>query len=48
MGEPANGFDFLELLRQRNGNREPKYKDYSVYLDFKARQKKIPLYGSLS
>ena len=45
MSEPANGFEFLELLRQRTGNRPQKYQDYSSFLDYKARQKKIPLWG---
>ena len=45
MSEPTNGFEFLEWLRQQDSNRNLKYRDYSHYLDFKARQNRIPLIG---
>ena len=45
MSEPVNGFEFLEQLRQRSENRNLKYKDYSRFLEHKARQKKIPFSG---
>lgn len=45
MSEPVNGFEFLEWLRQQDVNRSLNYRDYSHYLDYKARQNKIPLIG---
>ena len=45
MSEPANGFEFLDLFRQKNGDRAPKYSDFLRYLENKARQKKVPVAG---
>ena len=45
MKDPANGFEFIELLRQRTGNRPQRYNDYSHFLDHQARQKNIPIWG---
>ena len=45
MNEPANGFEFLARFRQTNGNWAPKYSDFLLYLESKARQKKAPVSG---
>ena len=45
MVEPANGFEFLELLGRKNGKKEQKYNDFFRYLEYKARQKKVPVCG---
>ena len=45
MKEPANGFEFLEELRKRNGKQVQTYKSLSRYLDYKAREKGVPICG---
>ena len=45
MTEPANGFEFLEELRQRNGKQTQTYRSMSRYLDIKAREKGVPICG---
>ena len=45
MSDPANGFEFLEQLRQRTGKQSRNYNDYFSYLDFKARKKRVPILG---
>ena len=45
MSEPANGFEFLEILRAKNGKQVQEYNDFFRYLDYKARQKKVPVCG---
>ncbi|MBR3016828.1 MAG: radical SAM protein [Clostridia bacterium] len=45
MNEPANGFEFLKLLRQQNGNQKQDYRYFTSYLDHKARQRRIPMWG---
>ena len=45
MSEPANGFEFLEWLRTKNGKQVQNYQDLSRYLDAKARDKGVPIHG---
>ena len=45
MEKPLNGFDYLEKLRERNGRQAQRFKSFSWFLDSKAREKGIPLYG---
>lgn len=45
MSEPANGFEFLDLLRVKNGKQVQKFDDFFRFLDHKARQKRIPVCG---
>ena len=45
MTEPANGFEFLEELRKRNGMQVQTYRSMSRYLDIKARNKGVPICG---
>ena len=45
MTEPANGFEFLEEVRKRNGKPMQTYKTFSRYLDAKAREKGVPICG---
>ena len=45
MTEPTNGFEYLELLREKNGKQLQTFKALSRFLDFKAREKNIPVFG---
>ncbi len=45
MAEPVNGFEFLEKLKERNGKKTQNFLDYSRYLDYKAREKGVPIQG---
>lgn len=45
MADPANGFEFLAKLKEENGKEFQNYKDFSGYIDFKAREKGIPVHG---
>ena len=45
MKKPADGFEFLELLRQQSGHQARKYNEYTRYLYDKARQNRIPVIG---
>ena len=45
MDRPQDGFEFLEELRNRNGKEIQNFKDLSRYLDSRAREKGIPIYG---
>lgn len=45
MEGPANGLDFLEKLRERNGKQTQLFQDLSGYLSFKAREKGVPFTG---
>lgn len=44
MAEPANGFELLEQLREKNGKKIQNYKSLSSFLDFKAREKGVPVH----
>ena len=43
MDEPLNGFEFLEQLRKKNGKRFQRSKDFSHFLDARAREKGVPI-----
>ena len=45
MDEPVNGFDYLRQLREKNGKKTQNYRDLSRYLDFRAREKRVPIHG---
>ena len=45
MKDPVNGFEFLAKLKERNGQEFQNYRDFSGYMDFKAREKGIPVRG---
>lgn len=45
MAESRNGFEYLEQLRQRNGKQFQNFKALSRFLDKKAREKGIPIFG---
>ena len=45
MEEPLNGFEYLEELRKRNGKQTQRYMDLARHLDFKAREKRVPISG---
>ena len=45
MTEPVNGFEFLEEVRKRNGKPMQTYRTFSRYLDYKAREKGVPICG---
>lgn len=45
MEESINGFEFLEKLRRENGKQVQNYRELSKYLDFKAREKRVPISG---
>ena len=47
MSEPNNGFEFLDQLRKQNGRDVQRFKELSRYLDFKAREKRIPLHAQI-
>ena len=47
MKEPANGFEFLEQLRQANGKPIQDYTRLSHYLDNKAREKGVPVHAQI-
>ena len=44
MEKPANGFELLEKLREQNGKKIQNFKALSNFLDFKAREKGIPVH----
>ena len=45
MDDAANGFEFLAKLKEKNGKELQNYRDFSGYMDFKAREKGIPVIG---
>ncbi len=45
MSEPVNGFEFLEKLRKSNGKQMQDFRSLSRYMDEKAREKGVPLFG---
>ena len=45
MFEPKNGFEFLEELQNKTGKKVQSYSTFSKYLDTKAREKGIPIFG---
>lgn len=45
MSEPNNGFEYLEKLREKNGRQIQNFLALTNYLDFKARDKGIPVHG---
>ena len=45
MGEPVNGFEYLEELRRQNGKKTQNFRWLSRYLDGKAREKGVPICG---
>ena len=45
MAELASGFEYLEQLRKKNGKQVQNFKSLSRYLDFRAREKSIPIFG---
>ena len=45
MKDPVNGFEFLAKLKERNGQEFQNYRDFSEYIDDKAREKGIPVHG---
>lgn len=45
MTEPANGVQFLQMLRKQNGKQVQSFKDLAGYLGFKAREKGVPVAG---
>lgn len=45
MEKPGSGFELLEMLREKNGLTVQNYKDFTRYLDFKAREKGVPVHG---
>ncbi len=45
MDIPKDGFEFLEELKKRNGKEIQSLKDLSRYLNFKARERGIPIFG---
>ena len=45
MEEPMNGFDLLERLQKQNGKEVQRFDDLARYLNFKAREKGIPIAG---
>ncbi|MCR4883477.1 MAG: radical SAM protein [Clostridiales bacterium] len=42
---PADGFEFLENLKQQNGKQIQTFRNYSIFLESKAREKGTPLHG---
>ena len=45
MAEPTSGFEYLELLREKNGKQLQNFKALSRFLDTRAREKGIPIFG---
>ena len=45
MNEPSNGFELLQQLREKNGKQFQSFRSMTKFLDFKARDKGIPVYG---
>ena len=45
MAESRDGFEHLEQLQQRNGKQFQNFKTLSRFLDKKAREKGIPIFG---
>lgn len=45
MTEPKNGFEILAELRERNGRQYQNFKALTRYLDEKARDKGVPVFG---
>ena len=45
MAEPTNAFEYLEQLRKQNGKEMQNYTSLSRYLEDKARQKGVPVFG---
>ena len=53
MKEPANAFELLDILRERNGKEIQRFSNFTRYLGLKAREKgipvtNIPVYGTNS
>ena len=47
MAEAGNGIEFLEHLREQNGKERQTFDAFSFYLEKKAREQGVPLYGEL-
>ena len=47
MDKPLNGFEFLEQLRKKNGKRFQRSKDFSHFLDARAREKGVPINATI-
>ena len=45
MAEPSNAFDYLKQLRKQNGKEMQNYISLSRYLEDKAREKGVPVFG---
>ena len=45
MEDLENGFEYLEYLKKQTRMQLQRYKDFSQYLDDKAREKEVPLHG---
>ena len=45
MAEPSNGFELLEQLRRKNGKQVQNYQSFAYYLEFRAREKGVPIHG---
>lgn len=43
--EPRNGYEFLDRLRQQDGQRAPKFNAFSEFLEAKARTQGVPIHG---
>lgn len=45
MSEKVDGFEYLEKLRDLNGKNQQNFREFSKYLDQKAREKGVPIRG---
>lgn len=45
MQAPSNAYEFLEELGRRKGKQAQNYRSLSTYLNFKAREKGVPIFG---
>lgn len=45
MDQPRNGFEYLKLLQEKKDITRPSFNDFESYLDYKAREKGIPVTG---
>ena len=45
MSEPRNGLEFLDMLRETDGNKENSFDELSSYLEHRARERGVPIHG---